>query len=342
MQKTKVYKQKTTKTSKFVNCLGELDYEKCIWKAYESVKSSASRKDFIRTFLDNSHLKELEFLFCGKRVLKSDLSSKLYKILYEAIHNIIFEDGEFIGLRHSILPGISSSSIVDIPVKYQKNEWRVIPRKERPKDSVHFGFDTFIMLDEIKRICEEKTFHRGLDLCCGSGALTYSLSNYVDEVIGVDSNIRAIEMARFGYNLNNKAPTFIWDDVSLFRSKDLFDIIVSNPPYVPVPDGFYFPDYGNGGNDGNKIVNAIFERLDKLLSDTGQALVMFFATDETLILNQEQFNGFITSVRVCFEYSRDKFLRTKGKMYSNSIKLSNYFDGIDTIKLCIAELKRAK
>ncbi|MDR1180989.1 MAG: peptide chain release factor N(5)-glutamine methyltransferase [Bacteroidales bacterium] len=77
-----------------------------------------------------------------------------------------------------------------------------------------------------------------LDICTGSGCIAVSLANYIENsiVYGVDISEEALETARKNALLNKTNVHFMQYDVlnnGFANAVDmLFDVIVSNPPYV--------------------------------------------------------------------------------------------------------------
>lgn len=96
------------------------------------------------------------------------------------------------------------------------------------------------LIDYINKRFVSKEFSI-LDIGVGSGAISLAIANYCPNgnVFGVDINKEAIDLAlqnmkRFG--LNN-VKYYYGDLFSPFiKGKDKFDIIVSNPPYIPTSD----------------------------------------------------------------------------------------------------------
>ena len=75
-----------------------------------------------------------------------------------------------------------------------------------------------------------------MDAACGSGYGTYMMTEYADEVVGVDINPKAIEYARGHYakiSLNGKVIRFKCDDVlgepvaNKLLEDTLFDVVIS-------------------------------------------------------------------------------------------------------------------
>ncbi|MDO5520405.1 MAG: peptide chain release factor N(5)-glutamine methyltransferase [bacterium] len=94
--------------------------------------------------------------------------------------------------------------------------------------------ETEILVEEALKICENKSV---LDVCTGSGCIIISLSKCttLSKACGVDISEKALEVA-------NKNKQLLEADVTLLQSDlfsnvtDTFDVIVSNPPYIPTKD----------------------------------------------------------------------------------------------------------
>lgn len=92
--------------------------------------------------------------------------------------------------------------------------------------------DTEILVEEALR--KAKPGMRVLDLCTGSGCIIISLKKLCPEIEGTASDYspEALRVARENAKRQNTPVTFIESD--LFEKIDArFDLIVSNPPYIP-------------------------------------------------------------------------------------------------------------
>jgi radical SAM protein with 4Fe4S-binding SPASM domain len=97
-----------------------------------------------------------------------------------------------------------------------------------------------------------------------------------DEVIGVDTNPRAIALARLNARLNGVDNVAFQEADFSEHPKDVFDLVVSNPPFLylprPLPEG---PDpASDGGRLGIGVPRRVFSRLDALLGKDGEARVL--------------------------------------------------------------------
>jgi release factor glutamine methyltransferase len=128
---------------------------------------------------------------------------------------------------------------------------------------------------------------RVLDLCTGSGFIAIAAAELgCASVTAFDICPHAVDCSR-----GNAAVAGVDVDVregSWISALDLepFDVVVSNPPYVPTPPGaeleMLCPDAGpswawNAGIDGRLILDPLCESAPKLLRDGGSLLLVHSA-----------------------------------------------------------------
>ncbi|MBN2222425.1 MAG: peptide chain release factor N(5)-glutamine methyltransferase [Vallitaleaceae bacterium] len=144
-----------------------------------------------------------------------------------------------------------------------------------------------------------KSFHRKgdkelsvLDLCTGSGCIIISLAKSVKESMqklklhgyGVDISEEALQVAKENA-LRNQMEEIQWIQSDLFMNlHDQFDLIISNPPYIPKADvkelmlevREHEPHLAlDGGEDGYDFYRRIIEESRKFLKPGG---VLIFET----------------------------------------------------------------
>lgn len=129
-----------------------------------------------------------------------------------------------------------------------------------------------------------KPDYKGLDIGTGSGCLAISISKFVENITmtAVDISETALEIARRNA-VNNKVADriefinadFLSDEFGL---KDKYDIIVSNPPYIPDEDiSSLMPSVKNyepltalkGGRDGLVFYRELAKKAPLLLEPDG-------------------------------------------------------------------------
>lgn len=122
-----------------------------------------------------------------------------------------------------------------------------------------------------------------LDMCTGSGAIAVSLAHYLPRcrVIGADISDIAIETAAenaLRHGVDDRVSIIRADALSEYRFDRKFDVVVSNPPYIPdsVVPGLdrdvadYEPHLALcGGEDGLDFYRAIARNAHSALAEGG-------------------------------------------------------------------------
>jgi SAM-dependent methyltransferase len=132
--------------------------------------------------------------------------------------------------------------------------------------------ESFLLGGMVKR----SPRRRGIDLGTGSGVHALLASDHCESVVGIDVNPRAIEFSRFNAALNGiKNVEFILSD--LFNSLDprlTFDLLTSNPPYVPDLATEAGDNFWSGGREGTGILRRVIEAIPFRLDDDGVANII--------------------------------------------------------------------
>jgi methylase of polypeptide subunit release factors len=117
---------------------------------------------------------------------------------------------------------------------------------------------------------------RVLDLGTGSGIQALHASVHAREVVATDISERALAFAEFNRRLN--APPAVWDLRlgSLLEpvEGELFDLVVSNPPFVITPPGTPSFEYRDGGLGGDGIAKRLVTGVGSVLSPGGIAQML--------------------------------------------------------------------
>lgn len=113
--------------------------------------------------------------------------------------------------------------------KFIVNEHTLIPRDE-----------TELLVREAVRIIKENHLKQAIEIGAGSGCVACMVAKLSEvPVIGVDISNEALHIALDNatkHNLFNKAIFRKSDIYSNVREREKFDIIISNPPYIPVSE----------------------------------------------------------------------------------------------------------
>lgn len=165
-------------------------------------------------------------------------------------------------------------------VKIAVNQNVLIPRPET-EELVEKTIEIISSLEEAK---EESKQHEVLDLCTGSGAIATVIALKTGaKVTASDVSALALDVARANALNNGVKIDFVLSD--MFEKVDgKFDVIVSNPPYIPTKDietleprvKDFEPRLAlDGAEDGLKFYRIIAENLDSHLADGGVFLCEF-------------------------------------------------------------------
>lgn len=117
-----------------------------------------------------------------------------------------------------------------------------------------------------------------LDLCTGSGALAVYAARLGARVTGVEISRRAVATARLNAALGRLPLTVHRGDLFSALPGRTFDVLISNPPYVPAP-GPTPPRRGAGrcwdaGPDGRVVIDRICEGAADRLRSGGLLLLV--------------------------------------------------------------------
>jgi len=126
---------------------------------------------------------------------------------------------------------------------------------------------------------------RILDLGCGSGALALLMSAACREVVASDINPRALQLARFNAALNG-VRNVQWRLGHLFEpvAGERFDLLVSQPPFLPRAPSTPQVLYLHGGARGDELVLELLAQAPAYLTPAGTGIVLsdFPLLDEPL------------------------------------------------------------
>ncbi|NQT30683.1 MAG: peptide chain release factor N(5)-glutamine methyltransferase [Candidatus Saganbacteria bacterium] len=126
-----------------------------------------------------------------------------------------------------------------------------------------------------------------LDIGTGSGAIAVTLAKYLPniKVIGIDSSADAIKIAQKNAEAHKVADRCQFMVGNMFEGiKQKFDIIVSNPPYIPTADidkleadvKDWEPKQAlDGGPDGLDYIRTLINEGPKYLKDDGYLIFEF-------------------------------------------------------------------
>ena len=148
-------------------------------------------------------------------------------------------------------------------------------------------FETeFLVEKTIKLIKQYQIPTNIIDICTGSGCIAITLSKELNtNVDALDISKNAIEIAKENTILNNANVNFINEDIKLFKTKEKYNILISNPPYVKEdeivdPKTKYEPQIALFAKDnGLEFYKIILEKSKDILEDKS---IIAFEIGDTL------------------------------------------------------------
>ncbi|MBP3089007.1 peptide chain release factor N(5)-glutamine methyltransferase [Corynebacterium sp. sy017] len=159
------------------------------------------------------------------------------------------------------------------------------------------------------------------DLCTGSGALSAYIAHYCPNVsiVAVDKDERALKWAR--KNVPEHVSLCHADvcDPELLKGQDsTFDLIVSNPPYVPEsnclqPEVYHDPHHAVfSGADGMTVINGMVMRMMQLLKPGGLCGIEHDDTTSAAVRECVSATGLSQDIRVLKDLAGiDRFILAK-------------------------------
>lgn len=115
-----------------------------------------------------------------------------------------------------------------------------------------------------------------LDVGCGAGAAALWLSAYAERVVAADINARALAFVEINAAINGVTNVEVrHGDLFEAVAGESFDIIFSQPPYVPLAPGVAPATYLFGGPRGDEILRRLLSDLPPHLAVDGRALLVF-------------------------------------------------------------------
>jgi release factor glutamine methyltransferase len=144
--------------------------------------------------------------------------------------------------------------------------------------------DTFLLAEAMR--------HEGIspgvdvvDICTGSGALAVYAAQLGARVTAIDIGRRAAITARLNARRAGRAVRVVRGDLFSAVPGETFDMVVSNPPYVPAP-GARLPRSGaarawDAGREGRAFVDRICDTAPAALNHHGVLLMVHSALSDS-------------------------------------------------------------
>lgn len=138
--------------------------------------------------------------------------------------------------------------------------------------------DTEVLVEEVSKTAQGKSV---LDLCTGTGCILLSLAKmcHLSRAVGTDISPEAIDTAKMNAKRLLADAEFYCGDLFQAVPEEQFDIIVSNPPYIPSAEiNKLMPEVRehepmtalDGDTDGLKFYKEIVNQAERYLKKQGQ------------------------------------------------------------------------
>lgn len=212
----------------------------------------------------------LKFFYLNKELPKKDINN----FLSELDRKILFKN-KIIGKQNGKY--LSNYRIVSYNKKYFFTEKM---NKKHDQNHVYTGLDTYLLLEKLKEETKKQSKLKIFEIGTGPGIISICMVNKAKEIIACDINNRAIRYAQMNRLINipmsNNIKFVHKDYKSIFKNTN-FDLVICNPPFIPVPNKMKntFPIYGYGGNDG---LDFIRELIYNFYNSKSKKIVIFTAS----------------------------------------------------------------
>ena len=122
--------------------------------------------------------------------------------------------------------------------------------------------DTWLLLEALKSI---GSFGRGVEVGSGSGIISLELTKHLKEVVATDVDWSAVTATKTMLRSSDRwseCHVVCCDCLSAFREGRVFELLVSNPPYLE-PEGLDDRAVEGGGRFLERLLEDASKRLEK-------------------------------------------------------------------------------
>lgn len=153
-----------------------------------------------------------------------------------------------------------------------EHQWFLSDRLETGAEAVMGPGMTTLLLH---RLLAELPARSVLDLGCGAASLAIAAAGRGARATAADLSARALAVAAFNARLNGVALETRRGDIAEAVAGETFDLVLSQPPYVPLPAGQQATTYLHGGHFGDELAMRFVAGAARLLAPGGIAALHF-------------------------------------------------------------------
>jgi release factor glutamine methyltransferase len=137
--------------------------------------------------------------------------------------------------------------------------------------------DSYLLAENMKT----PNGSRVLDVGTGTGILALTAAKNASSVIGVDVNAKAVALAKENAKENGiKNAEFREGDLFSAVKEEKFDVVVFNPPYLPVEEYDILGKAWSGGNGGMEVIRRFLAEAPNHLTENGMILLLLSSLND--------------------------------------------------------------
>lgn len=231
--------------------------EKLFFRLIEHIFTQRNRK--LKKPLESFFLKEMP-------VSKTEASLIIKCLPFTEKRVLDVKPEEFGVLSNEIEPFLQCRKIT-----YRDHRFYIFSEVYNPEE------DTFLLAEQLDGLESKRT----LEIGTGCGLLGIMAAEKAGRVVAIDINPYAVKCAKFNAELNHVAEKFeviLGDLFSAFKKDVKFDLIIFNPPYLPLDEKVRPDEWAerawNGGSDGRETIERFFSHLDNYITENGRLLMV--------------------------------------------------------------------
>lgn len=145
--------------------------------------------------------------------------------------------------------------------------------------------DVYVPDEDSFLLAENLNIPKGakvLDVGTGTGILALTAAKMASSVVGVDVNPKAVELAKKNAKENGiKNVRFLERDLfSAIGKEEKFDVIIFNPPYLPVEEYDPLGKAWSGGRGGMVVIRRFLVEAPAHLAENGIILLLLSSLND--------------------------------------------------------------